>query len=66
MEDLLKEALFAAHTFGIPEIVVYDYYDAFVQFVREELKRRIKYGYPTTKINTDIFMQVIMSEANIA
>ena len=54
-----------ADIYGIPKILVYDYYDAFVEFVREELNKRIKLGMPSTKINTDVFFQVLMAEANV-
>ena len=65
IDSLFQEALFMADIYGIPKILVYDYYDAFVEFVREELNKRIKLGMPSTKINTDVFFQVLMAEANV-
>ena len=65
IDSLFQEALFMADIYGIPKIIVYDYYDAFVEFVREELNKRIKLGMPSTKINTEIFFQVLMAEANV-
>lgn len=65
IDSLFQEALFMAEIYGIPKVLVYDYYEAFVEFVREELNKRIKTGVPTTKINTEIFFQVLMAEANV-
>lgn len=65
MEDsLYQEAMFVADMYGIPKIIVNDYYEAFVKFVREEINKRIETGIDT-RINTDIFMQVILAEADI-
>lgn len=64
LEPLYQEAMFMAETYGIPKHIINDYYEAFVEFVREEINKRIKTGMPY-KINTDIFLQVIMSEANV-
>lgn len=67
MEDsLYKEAMFMAEIYGIPKIIVNDYYEAFVEFVREELNNRIKTGMITTEIDPSILFTVIMGEANIA
>lgn len=65
MDGLYQEAMFMAEIYGIPQIVVDDYYEAFVEFVREELDKRIKTGVETTRINPEMFLQVIMSEANV-
>jgi len=62
--SLYQEAIQLARMYDIPEIIVDDYYEAFVEFVREEVNKRIKTGM-STKINPDIFMMVIMAEANI-
>ena len=63
MEDsLYQEAIYVAKTFDIPECVIDSYYEAFVKFVREEIDKRIKTGV-STKINTDIFIDVIMTES---
>lgn len=62
--SLYQEAMQLARMYDIPEIIVDDYYEAFVEFVREEVNKRIKTGM-STKINPDIFMMVIMAEANI-
>ena len=64
-DSLYQEAMFIADMYGIPKIIVDDYYEAFVQFVREELENRVKKGMPPTKINTDIFFQVILAEADV-
>lgn len=64
MNGLYQEAMYVAEMFDIPKIIVDDYYEAFVEFVREELDKRIK-KRSYTRIDTSIFMQVIMSEANI-
>ena len=63
-DALYKEAMFLADMYGIPKILVNDYYDAFVEFVREEINKRIKTGI-TTKIDVNIFLQVLMAEANV-
>ena len=64
VDGLYKEAMFLADMYGIPKILVNDYYDAFVEFVREEINKRIKTGI-TTKIDVNIFLQVLMAEANV-
>ena len=64
VDALYKEAMFLADMYGIPKILVNDYYDAFVEFVREEINKRIKTGI-TTKIDVNIFLQVLMAEANV-
>ena len=62
-ESLYQEAMLVADMYDIPKVIVNDFYEAFVEFVREELSKRIRYG-TAAKINTDIFMQVVMAEAN--
>ena len=64
IDALYQEALFIADMYGIPKIIVDDYYEAFVEFVREEINKRIKTGM-ITKINPEIFLQVILAEANV-
>ena len=65
-EDYLyKEACFMADIYGIPQIVVDDTYEMFLQFVREELKHRIKTGMPTQKIFPETYMTFLMSQANV-
>ena len=64
-DALYQEAMFISDMYGIPKLIVDDYYEAFVQFVREELDKRIKLGMPPTKINTDIFFQVLLAEADV-
>lgn len=64
-DSLYQEAMFIADMYGIPKLIIDDYYEAFVQFVREELNNRVKKGMPPTKINTDVFFQVILAEADV-
>jgi len=65
IDTLYQEAMFMADLYGIPKLIVDDYYEAFVEFVREEINKRIKTGDTSTKINPEIFLQVIMAEANV-
>lgn len=63
-DALYQEGCYVARLYDIPQVVVDDFYSAFVEFVREEVNRRIKTGV-VTRINPDIFIMVLMSEANI-
>ena len=66
MEDALyQEAMFMADMYGIPKVLVNDYYEAFVEFVREELNNRIKTGIVKQEIHPEVLLTVIMGEANV-
>ena len=64
-DSVYQEAMFMAEIYGIPKIIIDDYYEAYVQFVREELKKRVKTGVPTQVLNPEILFTVIMGEANV-
>lgn len=66
MEELYKEAMFMAEIYGIPKIVVDDYFEMFVQFVREELNYRIKYGRTKSDIRPEIFMTILLQQAEVS
>jgi len=65
MESLYKELMFMSEIYGIPKIIVDDYYEAFVEFVREELNNRIKTGIVKEVIHPEILLTVLAGEANI-
>lgn len=64
-DPLYNEAMFMADMYGIPRIVANDYYDAFIEFVREEFNNRIKTGVIKQQIHPEILITVLMGEANI-
>ena len=57
IDSLYKEAMFMAEIYGIPKIIVDDYYEAFVEFVREEIDKRVKTGNQSIKINPEVFLK---------
>lgn len=63
-DALYQEGMYVAKLYDIPKVIVDDFYAAFVEFVREEVNKRIKTGV-ATRINPDVFIMVLMSEANI-
>lgn len=65
MEELYKEALYMSEIYGIPKVVVDDYFEMFVQFVREELKYRLKYGNVKHIIEPQMFITILMQQAEV-
>ena len=65
LDNLYEEAMFMADMYGIPKVLVDDYYNSFVEFVREELDKRVKTGQVNQEIHPEILLTVIMGEANI-
>lgn len=64
-DALYQEAMFIADMYGIPKLIVDDYYEAFVEFVREEFNNRIKTGVIKQEIHPEILMTVLMGEADV-
>ena len=64
-DALYQEAMFMADIYGIPKLIVDDYYEAFVEFVREEFNNRMKTGVIKQEIHPEILMTVLMGEADV-
>lgn len=64
-DALYQEAMFIADMYGIPKLIVDDYYEAFVEFVREEFNNRMKTGVIKQEIHPEILMTVLMGEADV-
>ena len=64
-DALYQEAMFMADMYGIPKLIVDDYYEAFVEFVREEFNNRVKTGVVKQEIHPEILITVLMGEANV-